>query len=521
MQYVLNDVIIDTEARSVWRGTRVIRLSDLSFDTLLCLVRAAPEPVSNSVLAQAVWNAEHVSDETVSQRIALLRKALGDDPKNPIYIRTVRGSGYAIASTAGRLETKAARRKWPSLKAPQDAAATYGLASVLIAVVIFFVAPDIGSETAQDTSEASKASEVSLLVTRANQQLGLHQSVETHRAIAMLRDALHREPDNFDARLTLSFALSTKATKFGGGLENKEEAEALARALIEERPEDSNAWSALGYTLGSQGRMNESLSALQYAYQLDPDNAPAGSSAAYVLLVQGQLYQALDLEFQVLAAGGRSRYAEIQIAQSLELIDHPAAERWRKKALTLNPGQVVVLSEIARSHLRNGRASAALEALEQAKGDDRSAPSILQLKGRAKIALGHVDDARRALEAAGWKGQYDLAALDAMAGRKARAGQLLSPSKLSELDSDPDPEFRIQLAEVFAALGENEEAKALMAQAVNLGWRDIKWLEQSPFLEEVIGSIEWQDLEDRIMRELIAQRRLTEGNTKLALAIKS
>lgn len=335
----------------------------------------------------------------------------------------------------------------------------------------------------------------------------------------MLRKALAQEPNSFDARLTLSFALSTKATKFDGGLSDKKEAEALARALIAEQPESSNAWSALGYTLGSQGRIDESLSALQYAYQLDPSNAPAASSAAYVHLVQGQLYQALNLEFQVLEAGGRSRYAEIQIAQSLELISHPAAKRWHDKAMTLNPGQVVVLSEVARSHLRHGRTNAALETLSEAKGDDQSAPPILQLRGRANIALGRIEEAKRNLRAAGRRGYYDLAALDAMSGNPSRANKLFSPAKLADLNGDPDPEYRIQLAEVATALGKESDAIGLLAQAVNLGWRDIRWLKQSPFLGELMKSREGQNLEGRIMRELNAQRRLTEGNKELVLAI--
>jgi len=267
--------------------------------------------------------------------------------------------------------------------------------------------------------------------------------------------------------------------------------------------------------------MDESLAALQYAYQLDPDNAPAASSAAYVLLVQGQLYQALDLEFQVLEAGGRSRYAEIQIAQNLALIGHPAAERWHAKALSLNPGQVVVLSEVARYHLRHGRSIAALETLAQAKGDDQTAPSVLQLRGRANIALGLMEDAKRDLSSAGWSGQYDLAALEAMTGNPELANELFSPTKLADLDADPDPEFRVQLAEVAAALGKKTEATGLLAQAVNLGWRDIDWLKQSPFLGDLLASREWLELEGRINRELNAQRRLTEGNEKLVIAINS
>ncbi|MEM9500671.1 MAG: winged helix-turn-helix domain-containing protein [Pseudomonadota bacterium] len=519
MHYVLNDLSIDTTSRTVHRRARPIKLPDLSFDVFVALIEAAPEPVGTAALSQSVWDAEHVSDETVAQRIALLRKTLGDNPKNPTYIRTARGSGYAIVGTVDQLEGKSATA-WPlPLSRPNMVAATVAMVIALLAGLAFLVTPNPDPPPTQSFARASDVSETSLLVTRAHQQLSLHQSAETDRAISMLRDALTQEPGSFDARLTLSFALSTKATKFGGGPSEKKEAEALARALIKERPESSNAWSALGYTLGSQGRMDESLSALQYAYQLDPNNAPAASSAAYVHLVQGQLYQALDLEFQVLQAGGRSRYAEIQIAQSLELIGHPAAKRWHDKALALNPGQVVVLSEMARSHLRHGRADAALETLSQAKGEDQSAPPILQLRGRANIALGRIEDAKRDLEAAGWRGHYDLAALDAKTGNPERAKELFSPAKLADLNGDPDPEFRIQLAEVVAALGKENEAIGLLAQAVNLGWRDIMWLKQSPFLGELMTSSEGLKLENRIARELNAQRRLTEGNKELVFAI--
>jgi len=526
VRYILHDLTIDSEARSVRRGTDAIKLPDLSFDALITLIEATPEPVSHSALSQSVWGAQYVSDETVSQRIALLRKALADNPKDPTYIRTVRGTGYAIIGPVKRLVADPTNDH----SEPSEGKRSFGLIGGLVAgglmvsllVAIFaFQAQSSVSPDAQAAGQTSATSEVSLLVSRANAQLGLHQSAETDRAVAMLRDALRREPDDFDARLSLSFALSTKATKFGGNLDTKKEAEGLARALIDEQPDNSNAWSALGYSLGSQGRMDESLSALQYAYQLNPDNAPAGSSAAHVLLVQGQLYQALDLEFQVLEAGGRSRYAEIQIAQNLELIGHPAAERWRAKALTLNPGQVVVLSAVARSQLRDGQAQAALETLSLAKGDDATAPPILQMRGRANLALGRIADAKRDMMSAGWRGLYDLAALDAKAGKTDRADALVTPAKLAELDGDPDPEFRIQLAEVFASMDRVDEAAALITQAVNLGWRDVKWLERSPFLEGLVNSSEWQQIEDRITREVRTQRRLTEGDARLANAINS
>ncbi|MEE9379894.1 MAG: winged helix-turn-helix domain-containing protein [Hyphomonadaceae bacterium] len=519
MQYVLKDLSIDIEARAVHRHNTAIKLPDLSFDALVKLIEAAPEPVSVSEFTSAVWRAEHVSSETIAQRIALLRKVLGDDPKNPVYIRTVRGLGYAIAGSVARIENRPTPKNLPFLSRRNSIAAVTALACLTFAGAVFWNVRNIASEPVATIQDANSKSSVTILVDRAQEQLRLHQARETDRAITMLREVLAEDPNRFDARLTLSFALSTKATKFGGSYVEKKEAEALARALISEEPDSSNAWSALGYTLDSQGRMDESLPAYQYAYQLDPKNASAVSSAAYLHLIRGELHQALSLEFIAKQAGGTSRYAEIQIAQSLELIDHAAATDWYTKALSLNPGQVVVVSEIAKSHLRHGHPDAALAALTQAQGDDQKAPQILQLRGRAAIMLGRIEEARHLLEAAGWRGHYDLAALDAISGDATRAEEFFLPSKRADLESDPDPAIRVQLAEISAALGQEDEALKLLTQAVNLGWRDVNWLKQSPFLGTLMLSDDGRQIESRIDRELVAQRRLIEGSEELALII--
>jgi len=519
MQYVLKDLSIDIEARAVRRSDAAIKLPDLSFDALVKLIEAAPEPVSVAEFASAVWRIEHVSDETIAQRIALLRKALGDDPKKPVYIRTVRGLGYAIAGSVARIENRPAPKNLAFLSRRNSIAAATGLACLAFVGAVFWNIRNIDSGPAVAKADANSNLSITTLVNRAQEQLRLHQARETDRAITMLREALAEDPNSFDARLTLSFALSTKATKFGGGEVEKKEAEALARALIAERPDSSNAWSALGYTLGSQGRRDESLPALLYASQLNPKNAPAISSAAYAHLMRGELHQALSLEFQARQAGGTSRYAEIQIAQSLELIGHPAAAEWHAKALSLNPGQVVVLSEIAKSHLRHGHPEAALETLAQAQGDDQTAPQILQLRGRATLALGNIEAARTLLEAAGRVGHFDLIALNAAYGDVTHAEALLAPAKLADIESKPDPDMRIQLAEITAALGRNDDALRFVEQGVNLGWRDILWLKQSPFLGTLMSSSEGRQLESRIERELEAQRRLIEGTEELVLAI--
>jgi len=294
MRYVLKDLSIDFTNRSVRRGEVVLKLPDLSFDVLKKLIESAPEPVNLASHSNVIWRNDYVSDETIAQRIRLLRKALGDDPKEPIYIRTVRGLGYALTETPKFVSeevekpSSAFRFKPRSLLFVSASVAVLALAVNLSQV---FFQDDTSPKA--ETIVSDQPSEAEILLARAREQLSLHQAAETDRALAMLREARKLDPNNFDVRISLSFALSTKTTKFGGGHTEEKEAEELARSLIEEDPDSSNAWSALGYALGSQGRLDESLAAYQYAYQLNPYNASALSSAAHSYQVTGDLHRSL------------------------------------------------------------------------------------------------------------------------------------------------------------------------------------------------------------------------------------
>lgn len=504
MQYKFNDLMVDVTARTVRRGSKDVRLPDLSFDALVKLVQAAPAPVSLDDFRRDVWRADYVTSETIAQRMALLRKALDAPVSGPDYIRTVRGIGYA--ATGEVTCVKAPHRRFSK---PLGAAAFAAGAAALLAAISL-----IGHDDSMEPGASKPVAEQSttaILVERAREQLRLHQLRETDRAIGLLRQALSREPGNFDARMTLASALTTKTTKFGGNHAEEQEAEALARQLISEQPTNSKAWSLLAYTLGSQGRMDESSSAYEYAYQLDPANAMAMSSAAHNLLIQGELQQAYALEMRAKRAGGTNKYAEIQIAQIFELIGHADAAMWRERAVQLNPGQIVVLSEVARTHLRQGRPDRAIAILNRAEGADQQAPQVLQLRGRAELALGRRDAARALFEASGEWGHKDLVALLVSAGDIAAGTEFLEAHSAPNMADDTWPGTHVQMAEIAAAMGQDEAAFGYLVHAVNLGWRDVNWLRQSPYLRDLIMMPEGQAVVARIERELELQRKLIEG----------
>lgn len=94
--FQIGDLEIDTGKATVSRNGTQVALPGLSYDMLLCLARHAPNLVDTDTLMNEVWGKTVVGEETVKQRVKLLRKALGDSSQNPAYFETVRGRGYRL-----------------------------------------------------------------------------------------------------------------------------------------------------------------------------------------------------------------------------------------------------------------------------------------------------------------------------------------------------------------------------------------------------------------------------------------
>ena len=113
------DIEIDSASGTVWRDGEIIDLPDLSFRLLMTLASRAPALVSKDELIAEVWGDVIVSDETLMQRVRLLRQALGDDSQKPRYIAAVRGRGYRLSAPveAGKgVSGTAAPRRWRRLR---------------------------------------------------------------------------------------------------------------------------------------------------------------------------------------------------------------------------------------------------------------------------------------------------------------------------------------------------------------------------------------------------------------------
>jgi two-component system response regulator RstA len=92
-------LIIDARKRIVTYLESEIALSSAEFDLLWVLVLNVGDIISRDQLHLEIFRLEFDGlDRSIDLRISRLRKKLGDDPKEPMIIKTIRNKGYLLAN---------------------------------------------------------------------------------------------------------------------------------------------------------------------------------------------------------------------------------------------------------------------------------------------------------------------------------------------------------------------------------------------------------------------------------------
>jgi len=94
---IVGDVRIDPGTREVTVAGRGIVTTAVEFDLLLALARAAGRVKTRERLLLEVAERDFESfDRSIDVHISSIRRKLGDDPKSPQYVQTIRGVGYMM-----------------------------------------------------------------------------------------------------------------------------------------------------------------------------------------------------------------------------------------------------------------------------------------------------------------------------------------------------------------------------------------------------------------------------------------
>ncbi len=97
MRVQFGEFTLDRAARQLLRGGKALHLEPKAFELLDLLLQKRPEAVAKPEIRDRLWPETFVSESNLTGLVAQVRDALGDDPRQPRYIRTVHGFGYAFA----------------------------------------------------------------------------------------------------------------------------------------------------------------------------------------------------------------------------------------------------------------------------------------------------------------------------------------------------------------------------------------------------------------------------------------
>ena len=95
----IGELEIHHEQRRVLMAGREVELNHGEYAMLYCMASSPGQVFSKAQLYEAAWGEEYLhGTNSVENTIWRMRKKLEEDPRHPIYIKTVFRSGYKIVS---------------------------------------------------------------------------------------------------------------------------------------------------------------------------------------------------------------------------------------------------------------------------------------------------------------------------------------------------------------------------------------------------------------------------------------
>jgi DNA-binding winged helix-turn-helix (wHTH) protein len=98
LSLAFGDCDFDQDARQLSRAGKPVGLTPKAFQLLELMLQRRPRAVSKAEIYERLWPGTFVAEVNLSRLIFEVRAALGDNARRPLYVRTVRGFGYAFCA---------------------------------------------------------------------------------------------------------------------------------------------------------------------------------------------------------------------------------------------------------------------------------------------------------------------------------------------------------------------------------------------------------------------------------------
>lgn len=484
--YFLDDLCVDTTRRQVFRGGRPIPMPALSFNTLLVLVDASPKAVSLEALIKQAWNGLIVSNETVTQRIRLLRQTLGDDSQQPRYIETIRNEGYRVIPPVKREAASENRSTgWSAIAA---------LLALLVGVLVWFwpVHNEPAAMTEQENVRLpSGPVRLEELVANATELMAQRSPESLAHAINLYEQALMLEKNNPYVQAKLSLALSRSVAWYNRPAEHAQRAERLARSSLAGNIAFDGEF-ALAFSLDAQGKVEPAQAAYERAVALDPSHPGARASMAYLQQVRGKLVEALSNNIIAMEGDGSGKL-DVQVASCLRLLGfRNTAGNWLERADRLDPDSAHAAVTRAQSLLTRGRSTEAKTVINDAIARGIVQEELYEYLAILSLQAGDLSTALTVIASA----PESIAHRDSLKTWNVIITTMMTQDAepaielIEELSADFNNGFTwpgnlVYLAILETVSGRREQAFEALKSLQKSGYRDYQWLRMLPPLDPI------------------------------------
>ncbi|SFC43066.1 winged helix-turn-helix domain-containing protein [Pseudoalteromonas denitrificans] len=399
-RYIFEDLTLDIQIGMLFRDKNKIALPKLSYDLLVALVESSPALLSQQELMEIVWPDRVIGDETLKQRIKLLRKSLSDNASAPKYIEAIRGRGYRLLPEVKReciinkapsvIVDLSANDRFPDLANMQLTGLwrkiyKMGLVSFLvIACLLSLYTYVYSSNKENELLVSSRKPQVIIQKDKIMNNIALdyylkgkdyykrYREIDNVIAIEFFNKAIIEDPELSLAYAGLSQAHSQQLFQFNGSSEDKIKAIDYAYQAITYDNNSAESYKALGIAYYVSGWLSKSIDAHLKALVLSPSNTETVSNLGFIYSEQGQFKKALKWHQKALELNSKHVVSIVHTGQTLAGLGHYSlAEIWYKKAIDLQPDYI-----LATFHL--GQLQIELKNFTQAKKTYQSGLSLYQ-----------------------------------------------------------------------------------------------------------------------------------------------
>lgn len=510
----------------LWADRRELKLTRKAAGVLGLLLERAGQPVTKQELFAAVWSNTVVSDDALTTCIQELRRALGDDAKQPQFIETRHRYGYCFVAEltrsepAGPPEPADAARSLPAIavlpfmdmspERDQDYFCE-GLAEELIDALTHVDGLRVSCRscsfqfrgTAVDLREVGKQLGVDSIVEGSVRRAG-----DQLRVTVQLIDVVtgyHKWSQRFDRRFGDVFAIqdeiaATVATTLRGGAQlSQREQQALRRPQTTAEPYEYYLRGRQSLHRMREPDLEQSRRMFEGAIELDADYAPAWAGLATVHALRYEWWGSQEEDLHradrasQIALELAPDLADAHFARGFALSLHPRYDEAQihfELAARINPHLFDAYYYYARAAFARGEIEHSVELFRKAaevRQEDFQAPT---LQAQSLRMLGRTEEARACNREALARAER-IVALNPMEGRALAMGALMlfEEGQLDRafewsqraVDLYPDDlSALLNNACLNLRSGRHEAALDMIERVFGRGWGKRDWVEHDP-----------------------------------------